>query len=91
MEEKDVRSLTLLGVVLLFFPVWIPLHWLYDAGIRTIQQETGSKFPAWVNDWGGIFLLFAVFLTLAYTAAGWLDRKYPNSKPRPAAWDEQGR
>ena len=90
MQEKNVRSLMVLVTLLLFFPVWIALMALYHSGLREWELWAQIEVSLWVKNLGSFVLLAVVLMVLTRWASGWLDRKYPNAKPRSADWQDAG-
>jgi len=89
LQEKDVRSLVCLGVILVFFPCWlIALHALHYA-VAFLADATGLILPRWLTGLLQIAVLGITLMTLAYAAAARLNKRYPNSPPRSANWEDQ--
>lgn len=89
LEEKDVRALVWLAVMLVFFPCWLLAQYALHYGLAFLTDSTGLMLPRWFTGLLQIAVLGFTLMTLAYAAAARLDKKYPNSPPRSADWQDQ--
>lgn len=89
MQEKHVRSLACVVVLLVFFPAWIAANYALSLAIQTCARWTGLVCPPWMAGTLQFAVFAAILLGLAYTAARRLNRRYPDSPARSASWNEQ--
>lgn len=85
MHEYNVRTLVWYVSLILFFPCWIAAM----RGYVYLTRAFDIVLPRWLDALMHVFILGGVMMLIAYTAARLLDRRYPNSPPRSASWDEQ--
>lgn len=91
MDERTVRTLAWFGGLLFFFPVWIASQHTFSLFVSFLAEEQSLIMPSWLYSLITILILGIILVGTGYGIAAILDRKYPDSKPTSAAWDEQGK
>jgi hypothetical protein len=88
LPEKHVRSLVWFGVVLAFFPCWLLAQHVLHFTLAFLADSTGWTMTSWLMGLLQLAVLGLTLMTLAYAAANRLDKKWPNSPPRSARWQD---
>lgn len=91
MNERDVRTLAWFAGLICFFPVWILAQRAFSWLVIYLRETHAVVLPQWLYSLATILLLAIILVGTGYIIAHLLDRKYPDSKPTSAAWDEQGK
>ncbi|HMP72592.1 MAG TPA: hypothetical protein PKE55_04945 [Kiritimatiellia bacterium] len=90
MEERHIRSLAWFGSLLIFFPTWIGLMHGFQWLLGQLEGGLGWVPAPWIRGLVTFGLLAGCLLVPAYAIARVLDRRFPGSAVRSAAWDRQG-
>ena len=91
MNEREARTLAWFAGLVIFFPVWILAQGAFSRFVVYLRDVHSILFPRWLYSTATIFILAVLLVGTGYAIARILDRKYPDSKPTSAAWDEQGK
>jgi len=91
MDERTVRTLAWFSGLIIFFPAWIIAQRGFSSLVVVLAERYAIVMPSWLYSLITILLLAFMLVGTGYGIARALDRKYPDSKPASAAWDEQGK
>jgi hypothetical protein len=86
MHEKHHRSLVVLITVVVFLPTWIVAMFAYHHGLISLESYFETTISLWLKNTGSFVLLGLILIMLTRCAAGWLNQRYPDSRPRSADW-----
>ncbi len=82
--------MVVLATLLVFFPVWIGSMMISQHVIAAMEREFALFLPGWLKHGYYLVLFGSLLVGSGYASAAWLNKRYPDSRPRSANWEDAG-